>query len=126
MPRSTELIGSALLALAALGFSGGALAQAVQPGQSQGSQASGPAKAVVDDPAPGQQSGGIKGQNIFDVKPEVKRDASSDPGYMEQNNAQRNAVREVRGRKAIVQLGILPITVDLSDLIVVEEKQPGE
>jgi DNA mismatch repair protein MutS2 len=35
-------------------------------------------------------------------------------------------VREVRGRKAIVQLGILPITVDLSDLIVVEEKQPGE
>jgi formate dehydrogenase subunit gamma len=44
--------------------------------------------------APGQAApGGIQGQNIFEVKPEVKRDASSDPGYLQQNNAQRNAVQ---------------------------------
>jgi formate dehydrogenase subunit gamma len=50
---------------------------------------------VPDDPAPTAPGagGGIQSQNIFDVKPEVKRDASSEPGYMEQNNAQRNAVQ---------------------------------
>ncbi len=37
--------------------------------------------------------GGIQGQNIFDVKPEVKPDASSDPNYMKQNNAERNKVQ---------------------------------
>jgi formate dehydrogenase subunit gamma len=52
---------------------------------------------ATDDPPPPAQAapgaGGIQGQNIFDVKPEVKRDASSEPGYMQQNNAQRNAVQ---------------------------------
>ncbi|MES2939634.1 MAG: formate dehydrogenase subunit gamma [Pseudomonadota bacterium] len=91
MRKSTELALSALVALAAFGFSGGAAAQAAQQGQSTGSQPA-PAKAV-DDPAPPATSGGIQGQNIFDVKPEVKRDASSLPGYMEQNNGQRNAVQ---------------------------------
>lgn len=42
--------------------------------------------------APAAQ-GGIQGQNIFDVKPEVKPDASSDPNYMKQNNAERNKVQ---------------------------------
>jgi formate dehydrogenase subunit gamma len=48
-----------------------------------------------DDPVPPApaQSGGIQGQNIFDVKPEVKPDASSDPNYMKQNNAERNKVQ---------------------------------
>ena len=48
-----------------------------------------------DDPVPPAQaqSGGIQGQNIFDVKPEVKPDASSDPSYMKQNNAERNKVQ---------------------------------
>ena len=41
--------------------------------------------------APSQ--GGIQGQNILDVKPEVKPDASSDPNYLKQNNAQRNQVQ---------------------------------
>lgn len=31
-------------------------------------------------------------------------------------------VKEVRGKKAIVQLGIIPITVDMEDLVVVKEK----
>jgi formate dehydrogenase subunit gamma len=42
--------------------------------------------------APGAQ-GGIQSQNIFDVKPEVKPDASSDPNYLKQNNAERNKVQ---------------------------------
>jgi formate dehydrogenase subunit gamma len=47
-----------------------------------------------DDPAPPVQAlPGVQGQNIFDVKPEVKPDASSLPGYMEQDNGQRNAVQ---------------------------------
>ena len=50
------------------------------------------AAPVQDDPAPGS-GGGIQGQNIFDVKPEVKPDASSQPGYMDQNNGQRNRVQ---------------------------------
>lgn len=44
------------------------------------------APAVQDDRAP---AAGIQGQNIFEVKP----DASSQPGYMEQDNAARNAVQ---------------------------------
>jgi formate dehydrogenase subunit gamma len=55
------------------------------------------APKVADDPAPPAQqapgAGGIQGQNIFDVKPEVKRDADADPKYGEQNNAQRNQVQ---------------------------------
>jgi DNA mismatch repair protein MutS2 len=35
-------------------------------------------------------------------------------------------VKEVRGKKAIVQLGIIPITVDMNDLVVVKDKPPVE
>ena len=59
-------------------------------------QAAGKPKAEDDPPPPAQAApaaGGIQGQNIFDVKPEVKRDASSEAGYMQQNNGQRNAVQ---------------------------------
>jgi len=53
---------------------------------------------VPDDPAPppavqSAPQGGIQGQNIFEVKPEVRRDASADPKYMEQSNAERNRVQ---------------------------------
>lgn len=87
MRRSTEV----LLALALAAAAGGAWAQAAQQGQSAGTQPAA-AKSVQDDPAP-PATGGIQGQNIFDVKPEVKRDADSAPGYMEQTNGQRNAVQ---------------------------------
>ncbi len=50
-----------------------------------------PAAPAATAPAAGQ--GGIQGQNIFDVKPEVKPDASSDPKYMNQGNAERNRVQ---------------------------------
>ena len=89
-PRSTDLLAATLLALAALLATPAAAQSPTQQGQSAAAQ---PAPSrPADDPAPGAQ-GGIQGQNIFDVKPEVKRDASSDDGYMEQNNAQRNAVQ---------------------------------
>jgi len=65
------------------------LAQAVGPSQSSGPKHDDPPPATS--PAPG--GGGIQGQNIFDVKPEVRPDASSDPKYMQQNNAERNAVQ---------------------------------
>jgi DNA mismatch repair protein MutS2 len=32
-------------------------------------------------------------------------------------------VKEIKGRKVIVQLGVMPITVDMADLVVVEEKE---
>ena len=44
-------------------------------------------------PTPGAAVPGIQGQNIFDVKPEVKPDASSAPDYMKQSNAERNKVQ---------------------------------
>src|SRR4030095_14696283 len=45
-----------------------------------------------DDPVPAAP-GGIQGQNILHVTPEVQPDASSDPKYLEQNNAERNKVQ---------------------------------
>ena len=41
---------------------------------------------------------------------------------MRQNN-QVGTVKEIRGKKAIIQLGAIPITVDISDLTVVKEKE---
>lgn len=41
-------------------------------------------------------------------------------------NRQVGVVKELRGKKAIVQLGVIPITVDLQDLVVVQDKQPEE
>ncbi|NII26820.1 DNA mismatch repair protein MutS [Pseudoflavitalea sp. X16] len=39
-------------------------------------------------------------------------------------NHQVGEVKEIRGRKAVVQLGLMPITVDIGDLTVVTEKAP--
>jgi len=44
-----------------------------------------------------------------------------DKAMMKQNR-QVGIVKEIRGKKAIVQLGIIPITVELNDLIVVQDK----
>jgi len=43
--------------------------------------------------APPTPSDGIRSQNILDLKPEVKPDASSDPNYPQQNNAERKKVQ---------------------------------
>jgi DNA mismatch repair protein MutS2 len=37
-------------------------------------------------------------------------------------NHQVGEVREIKGKKAVIQLGMIPITVELDDLTVVEEK----
>jgi len=89
MSRFLELVTAAVLTFGAAGH---ALAQSnTSTPAGGGSTTTTPARPVADDPAP--PTGGIQSQNIFDVKPEVKPDASSVPGYMEQNNAQRNAVQ---------------------------------
>ncbi|NML43856.1 formate dehydrogenase subunit gamma [Ramlibacter sp. G-1-2-2] len=93
MSRYLEALAAAALVLA---LAGGAHAQSESssPGGG-GSTTTTPSKPVTQEdlPPPAPGTGGIQGQNIFDVKPEVKRDASSDPGYMQQNNGQRNAVQ---------------------------------
>ena len=40
-------------------------------------------------------------------------------------NHQVGEVKEIRGRRAIVQIGLLPMNVELSDLVVVQEKEPA-
>ena len=61
-----------------------------------------------DDPVPAPAApaapGGIQGQNILEVKPEVKPDASSDPNYMKQDNASRNKVQP--GNNAPIWRGV--------------------
>ncbi len=37
-------------------------------------------------------------------------------------NRQVGVVTKIRGKKAIVQVGVVPITVDLTDLVVVKDK----
>jgi DNA mismatch repair protein MutS2 len=41
-------------------------------------------------------------------------------------NRQVGTVRSIRGRKAVLQVGIMPMTVELKDLVVVKEKQQEE
>ena len=38
-------------------------------------------------------------------------------------NRQVGIVKEIRGKKAILQVGIMPMTVELKDLIVVKDKE---
>ncbi len=38
-------------------------------------------------------------------------------------NHQVGEVREIKGKKAVVQLGLIPITVEIADLVAVEEKE---
>ena len=77
------------LALTAALASGLAAAQAQNP--AAGGAVSGtPAPQAPSVQAPAaQQPGGIRGQNIFDVKPE----ASADPNYFQQSNAERMKVQ---------------------------------
>jgi formate dehydrogenase subunit gamma len=94
MSRFLNASAAALLAGALLAGSAFAQSNSSAPAGG-GSTTTTPAPRVVpDDPVPGGTApGGIQGQNIFDVKPEVKRDASSEPGYDKQTNGQRNAVQ---------------------------------
>jgi formate dehydrogenase subunit gamma len=67
-----------LLLAASLAFAAAAFAQNAAPGSA---------------PPSGAPLAGIQSQNILDVKPEVKPDASSDPNYLKQTNGERNRVQ---------------------------------
>lgn len=69
--------------LAALLLATATLAQAQAPSAA-------PAAAAAPVAAP---VGGIQGQNILDVKPEVRPDAPSDPNYLKQTNGERQKVQ---------------------------------
>jgi formate dehydrogenase subunit gamma len=75
---------NALAIAAALGC-GLAAAQAQAPATAE----SAPATAAPAAAAPAQSDGGIRGQNIFEVKP----DASADPNYLDQTNGERQRVQ---------------------------------
>lgn len=63
----------------------------------------------------------------FDSKyEEVGGDIQVGTKVMMKKNHQVGAVKEIRGKKAVVQVGLIPITVDLSDLIVVRDKPQEE
>jgi formate dehydrogenase subunit gamma len=67
-----------LLLAASLALAAAAFAQNAAPGSA---------------PPSGAPLAGIQSQNILDVKPEVKPDASSDPNYLKQTNGERNRVQ---------------------------------
>ena len=41
-------------------------------------------------------------------------------------NRQVGIVKELRGKKCVLQVGVMPITVDLKDLVVVKDKDPEQ
>src|SRR5580658_5204657 len=63
----------------------------------------------------------------FDAKyTEVGGNAEVGNKVMMKKNHQVGTVREIRGKKAVVQVGLIPITVDLADLTVVLDKPQEE
>lgn len=66
-----------------------------------------------------------KNRKKFDVK-YIETNQEIKPGIkvrMNQNN-QVGIVKEVRDKKAIVQLGVMPITVDIKNLVAVKDREP--
>ncbi|HUB60911.1 MAG TPA: MutS2/Smr-associated SH3 domain-containing protein [Puia sp.] len=63
----------------------------------------------------------------FDAKyTEVGGSAQVGNKVMMKKNHQVGTVREIRGKKAIVQVGLVPITVELADLTVVQDRAQEE
>ena len=63
----------------------------------------------------------------FDAKyTEVGGDVQIGNKVMMKKNHQVGTVKEIRGKKAIVQVGLIPITVELSDLTVVQDRPQEE
>ncbi|MES2634173.1 MAG: formate dehydrogenase subunit gamma [Pseudomonadota bacterium] len=85
----------------------------------------------VDDPAPPAAAGtavpgatgGIQGQNIMDVKPEVKPDASSDPNYMKQSNGERNRVQP--GNNAPMWRGVVSGAAGFTSIPKAQDPEAG-
>ena len=63
----------------------------------------------------------------FDAKyTEIGGSARTGDKVMMKKNHQVGTVKEIRGKKAIVQVGLVPMTVELSDLIVVQDRPQEE
>jgi DNA mismatch repair protein MutS2 len=63
----------------------------------------------------------------FDARyTEVAGDAQVGSKVMMKKNHQVGTVKEIRGKKAVVQVGLIPITVDISDLTVVQDRPQEE
>ncbi len=85
----------------------------------------------VDDPAPPAAAGtavpgatgGIQGQNIMDMKPEVKPDASSDPNYMKQSNGERNRVQP--GNNAPMWRGVVSGAAGFTSIPKAQDPEAG-
>ena len=54
----------------------------------------------------------------MEVAGEIQRGSS----VKMKKNHQVGTVRELRGKKAVVQVGMIPITIDISDLVLIQEK----
>ncbi len=64
-----------------------------------------------------------KAKKKFDTKfVEIAGEAKVGDKVMMRRNHQIGTVKEVRGKKAVVQIGLVPITVGLGDLAVIAEK----
>jgi len=63
----------------------------------------------------------------FDAKyVEVEGDIQPGSAVKMKKGHQTGTVRELRGKKAIVQVGMIPITMDISDLVLIREKVKPE
>jgi formate dehydrogenase subunit gamma len=95
MSRFLELLAAGVIAAS---LAGTAAAQQQSSAPAGGGSVTTPAATAAPQDlspasAPQAAPGAIQGQNIFEVKPEVKRDASNDAGYLQQDNGQRNRVQ---------------------------------
>ena len=74
-----------------------------------------------------EKQGNEKVRKKFDARyTEVGGDIVVGNKVMMKKNHQVGMVKELRGKKAIVQVGLIPITVDLADLTVVQDKPQEE
>jgi len=63
----------------------------------------------------------------FDAKyMEVDGDIQAGSAVKMKKSHQLGTVREVRGKKAVVQVGMIAITMDISDLVLIREKSKPE
>ncbi|MBS1974613.1 MAG: DNA mismatch repair protein MutS, partial [Bacteroidetes bacterium] len=68
-----------------------------------------------------------KAKKKFDMKyAETGGEAKVGDKVMMKKNHQVGTLKEMRGKKAVVQLGLVPITVDVADLAVVRDKPEGK
>ena len=63
----------------------------------------------------------------YDAKyEEVEGDIAAGDKVRMRRNRQVGVVRELRGKKAVVQIGMIPITLDLADLVLVRDREHSE